>query len=353
MRDQTKIVLLAGMILSAANLVTLSCPAVKSSEQISPLYSKHRQAIQKEAKFIDRTGKVAFEPGPNVTLGERFSDGLLIVNSSEGRGINCGNGRTQYWTPEGELAFDAPFTDGFSSSEGLCPVSNGQNWGYADHTGKIVIPLTRNYYGVSPFHEGRAAFRAEEGWGFIDRKGTVVIKPAYKNCLPFSEGLAAVVVDKKIGYIDLNGKMIIPPTFLRGRSFIEGLARVSTEKGGQLDDGGFIDKNGKTVIDFNKLKSNGDRQSNLPVFVSMDESTLEVRGHLFSRGKSPNEDKDFHEGLLPVELGEGFGYVDKGGKLAIKPKYSNALRFSGGLAAVSDGKNYGFIDKREIGRAHV
>ena len=86
MRDRTKILLLAGMIAGAANLVTLGCPAAKSSEPISPLYLKHRQAIQTEEKFIDRTGKVAFEPGPNVTLGARFSDGLLIVNSSEGRG---------------------------------------------------------------------------------------------------------------------------------------------------------------------------------------------------------------------------------------------------------------------------
>ncbi len=346
MRDRTKIVLLLGMILSAANLATLGCLAERSSKQMSPFYLKHIQSIPTEVKFIDRTGKVAFEPGPNVTLGERYSDGLLIVNSSEGRGTNCGNGRTQYWTPEGELAFDAPFADGFSSSEGLCPVRKEQNWGYVDHTGKIVIPLTRDYFEVTPFHDSRAAIRTRDGWGFIDCRGSLVIKPAYKNCLPFSEGLAAVVVDNKIGFIDLDGKMIITPTFLRARSFSEGLAWVSTEKAGLLDFGRFIDKAGKTIIGFDDPKSEAGLNQRIPLpFISRDESTLEVGGLVFCRGSSPTEDSDFHEGLLPSALGEGFGYRDRDGNIAIRSKFKDALRFSGGLAAVSDGKKYGFINR--------
>jgi|GEM_PF-1486591 hypothetical protein len=344
MRDRSQALLLGAIASIVLGLTDLSCPASRSSESLSAVALKSAKSIPTEEKFIDKAGNVAFEPGPNVTLGEQFSDGLLIVNSSEGRGINCNNGRTQYWNTEGELAFDAPFGDGFSSSEGLCPVSRQQEWGYADHTGKIVIPCT--YFMVSPFHEGRAAVHMRDGWGFIDRTGSVVVKPQYKNCLPFSEGLAAVVVDKKIGFIDLNGKMIIPPTFSRARSFTEGLARVSTPKNEQPPAGGFIDKTGKTVIDFSALKSKALYCELLqPAFLSMDESTLEVEGLTLARGRSPNEDKDFHEGLLPLELEDGFGYINTDGKIAIGPKFKKAHRFSEGLAAVSDGKKYGFINK--------
>lgn len=343
-RDSSQALLLGAIASILFGLTGLSCPASRSSESLSPFALKSSRSIPTEEKFIDKTGEVAFEPGPNVTLGERFSDGLLIVNSSEGRGINFNNGRTQYWNREGELAFDATFGDGFSSSEGLCPVMTLQKWGYADHTGKIVIPCT--YFRVAPFHEGRAAVETREGWGYIDRTGLLVIKPRYKNCLPFSEGLAAVELDKKIGYIDSDGKMVIPPSYSRARSFTEGLARVGIRKGKEVPAGGFINKTGKTVIDLNVLKSRAIQEPFIPAFINMDESTLDVDGLIIGRGRSPNEDKDFHEGLLPLELGEGFGYIDGKGKIQIEPKFTKALRFSEGLAAVSDGKKFGFIDKK-------
>lgn len=343
MRDRSQTLILSAIASIVLGLTGLSCPASRSSESLSPFSLKSATSIPTEENFIDKAGNVAFEPGPNVTLGEQFSEGLLIVNSSEGRGINCNNGRTQYWNREGELAFDATFGDGFSSSEGLCPVATQQEWGYADHTGKIIIPCT--YFRVTPFHEGRAAVETREGWGYIDRTGAFVIKPRYKNCLPFSEGLAAVELDKKIGYIDSDGKMVIPPSYSRARSFTEGLARVGTRKGKELPSGGFINKTGKTVIDFSVLKSKAIYEPFIPAFISMDESTLDVDGLTIGRGRSPNEDKDFHEGLLPLELGEGFGYINGEGKIQIQPKFTKAFRFSEGLAAVSDGKKFGFIDK--------
>jgi hypothetical protein len=36
-----------------------------------------------------------------------------------------------------------------------------------------------------------------EKWGFIDKTGTVIIKPKYEYAWNFSEGLAAVQVDNK------------------------------------------------------------------------------------------------------------------------------------------------------------
>ncbi len=54
----------------------------------------------------------------------------------------------------------------------------------------------------------------------------------------------------------------------------------------------------------------------------------------------------FSEGLAPVSVGEKFGYIDMTGTMVIEPQFDIANPFSEGLAAVV-GDNYlwGFIDK--------
>ena len=47
-----------------------------------------------------------------------------------------------------------------------------------------------------------------------------------------------------------------------------------------------------------------------------------------------------------VEKDSLYGYIDKKGKIIISPQYTDADLFSEGLAAVSNGKKYGFINSR-------
>lgn len=46
-----------------------------------------------------------------------------------------------------------------------------------------------------------------------------------------------------------------------------------------------------------------------------------------------------------MQVSEKWGYIDKNGKMVIKPEYDKAERFSEGLAAVAINGKWGYIDK--------
>ncbi|MBX9722961.1 MAG: WG repeat-containing protein [Candidatus Obscuribacterales bacterium] len=83
---------------------------------------------------------------------------------------------------------------------------------------------------------------------------------------------------------------------------------------------GFIDKSGKLIISIDGLEDAG----------------------------------EFHDGLAPVLVGKGWGYIDKQGKWAIPPQFREARNFSEDLAAVrlQSGK-YSFINKDAKGIIEV
>src|SRR6266850_1263365 len=58
-------------------------------------------------------------------------------------------------------------------------------------------------------------FRVQQGghWGYIDKKGQVVINPQFDAAFPFSDGQAGVVLGGKWGLIDKTGKYVLKPQF--------------------------------------------------------------------------------------------------------------------------------------------
>jgi hypothetical protein len=69
--------------------------------------------------------------------------------------------------------------------------------------------------------------KAGKRWGFIDRTGTWVLRPAYDDADTFHEGLAAVRVNNRYGYIDKKGAFVISPQFDEASLFSRGIARVT------------------------------------------------------------------------------------------------------------------------------
>lgn len=63
----------------------------------------------------------------------------------------------------------------------------------------------------------------------------------------------------------------------------------------------------------------------------------------------------FHEGLAAVSVGGKWGYIDKTGKFAVNPQYDSASEFDKGVAQVGlkvartdsliDKYQYGYIDR--------
>ena len=69
-----------------------------------------------------------------------------------------------------------------------------------------------SYDGAYFFHEGLGCVQFNQGWGFIDRTGKVVIPAQYDDAYPFTDkGRAAVYIRQKgWGLIDTNGKSVVP-----------------------------------------------------------------------------------------------------------------------------------------------
>jgi len=63
----------------------------------------------------------------------------------------------------------------------------------------------------------------------------------------FSEGLALVKVGNRYGFIDRDGKMVINPQFSAARGFSEALAPVMISEGSNSIYG-FVNKRGKLVF---------------------------------------------------------------------------------------------------------
>jgi WG containing repeat len=183
-------------------------------------------------------------------------------------------------------------------SEGLSPATEHGKWGYVDRKGKIVIPFQFEY--ASPFDAGMARVVLNRKAFFINKRGSRVT-PTFDGAFGFHEGLAAVVVGDKVGYIRKDGTFAIPPVQhgASGMDFSEGLAAIRVN--GKV---GFMDHTGRIVI-------------------------------------QPKYDDvyPFSDGLAPVKLGGKWGYVDKSGNLAIPIQYQIAHMFSEEIASVAlDGK---------------
>ncbi len=294
-----------------------------------------------------------------------------------------------------------------TESEELFPIRQNGKWGYINRSGKIVIEpqftniSSKNYKFNPGWSEGLAPVRFHNeawGWGYIDKTGKVVIKPQFSQAERFSDGLARIH-NNAVGYINKAGEMVIPPKYCyKGEfgDFTEGLAYVEiilgcfefspstidrrTEYGYinktgemvisklgygwfseglapvQIDDKyGYIDKTGKIVIEPKFESALNFVESLAFVQINKKDVYIDTKGKIVinpPRGYSL-ACCDYSEGLAKIVTKDRkYGYIDKTGKIAIKPQFDGAEMFSEGLAAVNlgadktySGGKWGYIDK--------
>lgn len=352
-----------------------------------------KRYVEKAYKFIDKTGKKVFYVGPNVNVADQFSDDLLLVNGSDGRGSYQSND-VQYWNKTGDLAFSFSHGDALSSTEGSCAVQKDDEvgrtrWGFVDHQGNTLIQP--RYSQVIPFRNGLSAvkvsvsrpFFMNDKWGFVSRNGSLQIEPIYDNCLSFEEGLAPVSINGKVGFINKDGYFEIPPKFDYARPFSEGLSNVlSWDAKKRTMTEQYIDRTG--VVAFSNEVRIAENQSASDFFSISDYVYPEqlsfrvgdsvryrwsdfhdglvarrklVKPKVWKAGFADatgrfvilpvfDEVEAFSEGLAKVKLGDKYGYVNTKGERVIPATYREAKDFTEGMAAVStDGTSWGYIDK--------
>ncbi|WCL51032.1 WG repeat-containing protein [Leptospira sp. GIMC2001] len=231
-------------------------------------------------------------------------------------------------------------------------------FGYIDSNGKTKIPF--KFQSVTNFRGKFARVEIDNKYHFIDKSGKEYffdntyqadylfdsegymifeslescylvnenfekIFPAFAGrCEEFGEGLMAVQFDffddSSYGYFNPKGNSI-KGKFDCAKRFSEGKAAVCSINKEKVSKIGFIDHNGKFVID--------------PIFdipLLEDQFGLEVS---FSESRAK---------VFSNKIGK-FGYINEKGILAIDYKYLRASHFSEGLAVVSNPTNF---NKQEV-----
>ncbi len=212
--------------------------------------------------------------------------------------------------------------------------------GFIDEKGTIVIKPSFDDIEGS-FSEGLCAVKSGDKWGYIDCSGAFIINPQYDEANMFSEGVALIKKDDKYGYIDNTGKEIINPQYDNAGSFTEGLARVLV--GGKY---GFIDKSGKMIINPEYDYARNFSECLAAVRFGERVGFIDTKGQYIINPQYYYAN-NFSEGLacFMQNYTAEHGYIDKTGKVVINAQFIDAGSFSEGMATVKIGDKWGYVDK--------
>lgn len=226
------------LLLLAAVGAPISCKDnVERAENLQPSRKGDRWG------YTDRSGEFVIKPkfeacGP-------FLSGMAPVRSQSKWG---------FIGARGNFVISPRYDDVTLFFSGLCGVRLGDRFGFMDRRGNIEIPITLEDITRYGFGGGLAAELApvkKSGlWGFVDRRGAVVIGHQFQEVFPprgsVTDGIAGVKKDGRWGLIDANGStvleyewdMVVPNgPYERGRS--ERTIVAFANLGGGWQDGRF------------------------------------------------------------------------------------------------------------------
>ncbi|MHC4085211.1 MAG: WG repeat-containing protein [Planctomycetota bacterium] len=182
--------------------------------------------IDDKSGFINSKGEFVIEP--QFDSARDFSEGLAVVIIDD---------LYTYIDKTGQIITEKRFKRARNFSEGLAAVRIDRKWGYINKEGNIIIKC--QYELVYPFSDGRAIVgRHNDRWGYrsgfilsvIAQNGENITDLKFSRALRFSEGLASIVnEDRCWGYIDKKGEVVIRPPFDIAYPFSEGIATVGVK----------------------------------------------------------------------------------------------------------------------------
>ena len=220
-----------------------------------------------------------------------------------------------------------------ASPSGLFPDSKRINgkylWGYVDGQGHTVIQY--QYKDAKDFREGLARVQSEDGsYYFIKNTGGAltdrhneIAEYASDGFIRYKPNVMPNNATPKWGFLNRFGRRTIPAKYYDAGDFSEGIAYVEELIGEELWCG-FIDNNGNKV---HRTKYNIATDSRFKdgYIVARDESGK--YGYINRQGQPLTSfmfdyAEDFSEGLARVSVGDKWGFVDKKGNTTFNPPTS-------------------------------
>jgi hypothetical protein len=220
----------------------------------------------------------------------------------------------------------------------------GRTYGYIDKKGNVVI---RPQFELAfDFSDGLARVKFNGEWAFIDKRGQIVFVAPFDYADDFQGGYAMVAkrpgttkprfeaCELKVSYIGKDGKLTSIGWYNVASRFSEALAFVSKDPNitSCFSQGGVI-----TDI----LDSFADVAGTFPKHVSY--SFINADGESIFEGTYENV-KEFAEHRAAVRVKDKWGYVNELGEMIIPPQFDCADPFSEGLAHVCVKEERYFID---------
>ena len=347
--------------------------------------------------FYDKKGELICDGPVLKGLGNgaftQYTNGKPVGKSNYINGIRSGfqqqvaeNGNLKEWFASSEYEF-ADYL-----KEGLQKIKKNNLFGFADKSGKIIIPiqftnaadfkngianvsLSHDYFDIDKkgqrikkeevvvkpvkievqqkkyeqvffSKDGYRKVKLNNKYGFINEEGVEITAIEYDDVWDFYEGMAAVKKDGKMGFINEKGKLVVAAKYLAADMFINGKARVAAGEYPTIKYG-YIDKTGKEII---AVAFGYPRRSGVNyIIIKKDEKY----GMLDWNGKTIlpfiyESIDDFSQGLAKVEINGLYGYVDEKNIIIGTIKYAEAKDYKDGRAAVKilEGSLplWGFVD---------
>jgi len=264
----------------------------------------------------------------------------------------------------------------------LIPVKKGKSFTYIDLQGKVVFDQV--FKDATLFRDGMALVQASGAnalWGYVNEKGQYIIEPKFKEATLFSEGLAWVVEAGKApaainskgevqfelkrankircfqgglaafseidlrgmetwGFVDKNGKVVIEPVFTQVSSFREGKCAVLHEDGVW----GFLNQKGETIIDFDFDEATNFINGRAIVTTNSVSGLIDENGRVII---DPQFDKIYFTGTdFLVVKDEKAGVMDASGKMTLELKYDAFwTNNTDDIIPVRQGGAWGYIDR--------
>lgn len=255
----------------------------------------------------------------------------------------------QFINKNGQEITPPIYSKAYDFSDGLAKVQRKgkRKVEFIDTRGRVVIPEKHYNRQVGEFKNGFAWVKNKGKYGFINRKGSLVISYKFRKVGDFYNGAAPAQEYKKRlwGLINDKGKWLIKPKYQIIEAFSpQGYAKVT--KNSRSRRWGIISTKGEEVVPIKYRKIEDFAPG---IYLALDAQNKQV---LLSQetgaeiSKAYDKVEDFYEGLALVKLDKRYGYINEKGEEIIAVRYKKASGFYKGYAQAEDDSSRFYINKQ-------